>query len=144
MQIANNNNNQYATLSHYRLLGRIGKGGFAKVKLAISTDSNMTFAIKIFKRSLSSFNKKAFLREVACLNLIQHKNVPAFIEHYQSVQYIKKNGQAYEVAAIVMECIPNGDLFNYIRAGGGFSEDVARTFFRTLIESTLFSWEILI
>jgi len=133
MQIPNNN--QYATLNHYHLLNTIGRGGFAKAKRAICTNSNMTFAIKIFKKSQLSFNKKAFLKEVDCLSLIQHKNVPAFIESYESVQYIKRNGQSYEVAAIVMEYIPNGDLFNYIVAGEGLSEAIARTYFRTLIET---------
>jgi len=61
--------------------------------------------------------------------------VPACFRYYESVQYIKKNGQSYEVAAIVMEYMPNGDLFNYIKLGGGFHEDLARTCFKTLIET---------
>jgi len=49
---------------------------------------------------------------------------------------VKKNGQKYEVAAIVMEHIQNGDLFDYILASeNGLPENVARTLFRSLIES---------
>ena len=71
------------------------------------------------------------------MNLIEHKNVPAFFECYESVQYIKKNGESYEVAAIVMEYIQNGDMFSYLAVGGAFSEDLARTYFRSLIRGMI-------
>ncbi len=81
-----------------------------------------------------------FLREeVQALKLIKHNNVPLFIECYESVLYVKKNGQKYEIAAIVMEHIQNGDLFDYLLASeDGFSEEVTRTLFKSLIESKLF------
>ena len=83
-------------------------------------------------------------QEVQALKLIRHKNVPLFVEFYESVLYVKKNGQKYEVAAIVMEYVQNGDLFDYIIASGkGFPEAVARTLFRSLIESKI-SWKNLI
>ena len=76
------------------------------------------------------------------MKLIRHNNVPLFIEFYESVLYVKKNGQKYEVAAIVMEYVENGDLFDYLVASEkGFSEDVTRTLFRSLIESKVFSLE---
>lgn len=79
------------------------------------------------------------LQEISTMKLIEHKNVPAFLEYHESAQYVKKNGQQYEVAAIVMEYLPNGDLFNYLVASGrGFPEEIARTFFGSLIESRSF------
>jgi len=125
----------HATLDTFFLGPTIGKGTFAKVKFARCLMTKKRFAIKILKKSQSNFSQKLFLEEVAHLGLIQHKSVPACFRYYESVQYIKKNGQSYEVAAIVMEYMPNGDLFSYIQLGGGLHEDVARTCFRTLIET---------
>ena len=72
------------------------------------------------------------------MNFVKHKNIPKVFEYSESMQYIKKNGQCYEVAAIVMEYVQNGDLFNYVFAGKRLSEDVVRTCFRSLIESKPF------
>jgi len=73
------------------------------------------------------------------MNLITHNNVPAFVEFYESIPYVKKNGQKYEVAAIVMEHVQNGDIHDYLVAlQGGFPEEIARTVFRSLIESKIF------
>jgi len=70
------------------------------------------------------------------MNLIDHERVPAFIEFYESVPYVKKNGQKYDVAAIVMEYVQNGDIHDYLVASqGGFPEEIVRTCFRSLIES---------
>jgi len=78
-------------------------------------------------------------REVQALKLVKHKNIPLFIEFYETVLYVKKNGQRYEVAAIVMEYIQNGELFDFLAASEeGFSEDITRTLFRSLIESKHF------
>jgi len=78
-------------------------------------------------------------QEVSALKLVKHQNVPLFVEFYESVLYVKENGQKYEVAAIVMEYVQNGDLFDYIVASEkGLPEAVARTLFRSLIESKYF------
>jgi len=127
--------NKYAILNQYLLGTTIGKGGSAKVKVACCCLTSKVFAIKIFKKIPSKFDQGAFLKEAQCMNIIEHKNVPTFVECYESVQYIKKNGENYEVAAIVMEYVHNGDMFSYLAVGGAFSEDLARTYFRTLIQA---------
>lgn len=76
------------------------------------------------------------------MKLLEHKNIPAFYASYESANYVQDNGKVYEVAAIVMEYMPNGDLNNYITATGGLSEEVARTLFRTLIESKYLPWKL--
>ena len=108
-----------------------------RVKIAHCSVTGKKFAIKILNKSKPNFNKTMFIREVELLSFVQHKNVPALVGYYESIPYIKKNGQSYEVAAIVMEYLPNGELFNYVKLGGAFHEDVARSCFKTLIESKL-------
>jgi len=69
------------------------------------------------------------------MKLLSFNNTPAFYASYDSVEYIKENGEIQEVSAIVMEYLPNGDLSDYISVAGGFTEEIARAFFRTLIEN---------
>jgi len=113
----------------------IGQGGYGKVKFASCKFTKKTFAIKIFKKNQAKSTYTTFLNEVRYMKLLNHSNIPAFYASYDSVDYIKENGEIQEVSAIVMEYMPNGDLWDYIMVSGGFSEEIARAFFRNLIET---------
>ena len=54
-----------------------------------------------------------------------------------SADYVKKNGKSYKVVAIVLELVSGGEVFDYVKISGRFSEEVARIYFRILIESNL-------
>lgn len=55
------------------------------------------------------------------------------IEILDEVDYVKKNGNTYKVFAIVLEYAENGELFDFVEIGG-FSQEVARTYFLQLLE----------
>jgi len=57
------------------------------------------------------------------------------VEYHKSVDYVKKNGSSYKVVAIVMELVSGGEVFDYVKITGRFSEEIARIYFRILIES---------
>src|SRR5690349_10553153 len=92
----------------------------------------------MIKESHHSIDKKNFKREVEALSTLKHPNIVNMIDFFESVNYVKRNGNTYKVMAVVMELIPNGELFEYIATCGRFSEPIARVYFRDLIEGTFF------
>lgn len=89
----------------------------------------------MIKHSHPKLNPKTVKSEIEILSSLRHPNIVNLVEFYESVDYIKKTGDSYKVVAIVLELIPGGELFEYIASSGRFTEEVARSYFKTLIES---------
>lgn len=106
-----------------------------RVKLGYNSTTNEYSAIKLIKHSHPQINMKIMKREAEILTSLRHTNIVKLLDFMESADYIKKNGQSYKVVAIVLESVPGGELLDYIKESGRFSEQVARTYFRTLIES---------
>lgn len=105
------------------------------MKIGLDPNVNKYYAIKIIKKSHPAFNLKNFKKEVEILSTLQHSNIVNLVEFFESVEYIKKNKKSYQVTAIVMDLVLNGDIFNYLAIAGRFPEALARTFFISLIHS---------
>jgi len=105
------------------------------VKIGFEPVQNKYYAIKIIKKSHPAFNPKNLQKEVETLSTIQHANIVNLVELFETTTYIKKNQKSYQVAAIVMDLVENGDVFNYLAVAGRFPEELARSCFRSLIES---------
>lgn len=69
------------------------------------------------------------------LSELKHTNIVNLIEFHKEIDYNKKNGRSYKVIAIIMELVPNGEIFEYIVRAKRFDEKVARKFFQILIET---------
>jgi len=100
--------------------------------------ANQYYAIKMIKHSHPKLSLKTIRSEIEVLTNLRHPNILNLIEFYESIDYVKKNGESYKVVAIVLELIPGGELFEYIASSGRFSEEIARTYFHILIESNIF------
>jgi len=74
-------------------------------------------------------------KELDILSSLKHPNIVKLIEIRENEDYIKKNGSSYKVLAIILELVVGGDLFEYIAITGRFCEEVARTYFKMLIET---------
>eukprot|EP00330_Aristerostoma_sp_ATCC50986_P010545 CAMPEP_0114596026 /NCGR_PEP_ID=MMETSP0125-20121206/17967_1 /TAXON_ID=485358 ORGANISM="Aristerostoma sp., Strain ATCC 50986" /NCGR_SAMPLE_ID=MMETSP0125 /ASSEMBLY_ACC=CAM_ASM_000245 /LENGTH=566 /DNA_ID=CAMNT_0001798487 /DNA_START=68 /DNA_END=1768 /DNA_ORIENTATION=- len=127
--------NKYATCGKYVLVKPLGSGYNSKVKLGYDPQTNNYYAVKMIKHSHPSLNLKTLKKEIEVLQLLKHDNITNLAEFHESIDYVKKNGQTYKVVAIVMEYIANGELFEYVADSGRFSEKIARTYFRILIET---------
>jgi len=127
--------NKYASLGKYILVKTLGSGYNSKVKLGYDPSANQYFAVKIIKHSHPSLNLKTLKKEIEILSALSHPNIVNLIEFQESADYVKKNGKSYKAVAIVMELVPGGELFEYVADSGRFSEEVARTYFRILIET---------
>jgi len=127
--------NKHARLSKYFLVKPLGSGYNSKVKLGYNPLDNQYVAVKIIKHSHPCLNIKTLHKEIEILQALSHPNIVNLIEFHESADYIKKNGQTYKAVAIIMELVPGGELFEYVADSGRFSEQVARTYFKVLIET---------
>ena len=51
----------------------------------------------------------------------------------ERAEWIKSNGTIVEIAYIVQELIPGGELFDYVEIRGPFSEQICRYYFRQML-----------
>ncbi|KAL3316286.1 Serine/threonine-protein kinase sik2 [Cichlidogyrus casuarinus] len=110
----------------YAIEETIGRGNFSFVKLATHTITNMKVAIKIIDKSkLSRENIQKMYREVDIMKKVYHQNI---VTLYQIMDTTK-------LLYIVMEYVPNGELFEYIRSNGKFNESVAKKKFMGLLSA---------
>jgi len=126
---------KFASLGKYILGKTLGSGFNSKVKLGYDPSTDQYFAVKIIKRSHPNIDLKALRKEVETLNSLKHSNIVNMVEFLYSADYVKKNGKSYKVVALVLELVSGGEVFDYVKISGRFSEEVARIYFRILIET---------
>ena len=78
----NEDNNKKDKLSKYEIGEEIGKGAYAKVKIATNKITKEKFAIKIYEREkLNSNSKKSCVyKEIQIMKKLNHKNIVKLIE----------------------------------------------------------------
>ncbi|OZJ03447.1 hypothetical protein BZG36_03178 [Bifiguratus adelaidae] len=112
----------------YKRVGLIGKGNFGKIYLARHRDSNATVAIKMIDRRLirnHEQHRHAINEKTICQALCKqrHDNLVKVMDVHMDRNTIW----------IVMEYLPNGDLFTRIKALGRLEESEARNVFRHIM-----------
>ncbi|XP_052444656.1 serine/threonine-protein kinase MARK2 isoform X14 [Carassius gibelio] len=110
----------------YRLLKTIGKGNFAKVKLAKHVLTGKEVAVKIIDRTqLTSSSLQKLFREVRIMKLLNHPNIVKLFE------VIETDKTLY----LVMEYASGGEVFDYLVAHGRMKEKEARAKFRQIVSA---------
>lgn len=121
-----------STLDRFTLGKTIGSGFSAKVKIGTDESGNQ-FALKIFDMNNPNFDRTAFnllQQEFNSTADLQHPNIVRYFEFKESATLTKANGSQKNVAYIVQELVPGGEIFDYIANSGPFSEPVCRYFFK--------------
>lgn len=113
-------------LGPYILLQELGAGAIGKVRLAVHTETQQTFAIKIISKA--AFQKRPELqnkiqREISLMRLFTHPHLLKLIDVLESPRHLY----------IVLEYASNGSLFEYIVKAGRLPHDVAARIFRQII-----------
>lgn len=93
-------------ISHFRILGKIGKGGMGDIYKAIQEPLNRIVALKILPPHLSRDNEfaKRFEIEAKAISLLQHQNIVSIYD------YGEENGLQY----FAMQFVDGTDLGRYI------------------------------
>lgn len=113
-------------IGKYKLLKTIGKGNFAKVKLAKHIPTGVEVAIKIIdKTALNQSSLQKLFREVRIMKQLDHPNI---VKLYQ---VIENETTLY----LVMEYASGGELFDYLVAHGRMKEKEARAKFRQIVSA---------
>ncbi|XP_028999085.1 serine/threonine-protein kinase MARK2 isoform X3 [Betta splendens] len=113
-------------IGNYRLLKTIGKGNFAKVKLARHVLTGKEVAVKIIdKTQLNSSSLQKLFREVRIMKMLNHPNIVKLFE------VIETDKTLY----LVMEYASGGEVFDYLVAHGRMKEKEARAKFRQIVSA---------
>jgi serine/threonine protein kinase len=115
------------TCEFYRIGRVLGKGAFGKVNFAMHKLSEQLVAIKsMSKETLQSEEdlRRRTKLEMGILQQSNHPNVVRLFDTFETQKHI----------CFVMELCSGGDLFSYIKKRRRLKEDVARFFFRQIIE----------
>ncbi|KAG1940541.1 serine/threonine-protein kinase MARK2 [Pimephales promelas] len=110
----------------YRLLKTIGKGNFAKVKLAKHVLTSKEVAVKIIdKTQLNSSSLQKLFREVRIMKVLNHPNIVKLFEVIETEKTLY----------LVMEYASGGEVFDYLVAHGRMKEKEARAKFRQIVSA---------
>eukprot|EP00042_Codosiga_hollandica_P043678 m.417858 g.417858 ORF g.417858 m.417858 type:complete len:227 (+) comp56620_c0_seq38:118-798(+) len=144
-------------IGDYRLGKTIGKGNFAKVKLARHLPTDAEVAIKIVdKRTFSAATIERLWREVHVMKMLDHPNVLKLYEvidtpdtMYLVLEYASggtmphlrrhKHSCAREEKKksddLFLFCFSSGELFDFLVAHGRMKEKEARLKFRQIVSA---------
>jgi len=67
--------------------------------------------------------------------MLDHKHVLKYFEFNERAIWNKKNGDQVEVAYIVSELVPGGELFDFVANSGPFGERISRYYAKQLIQA---------
>uniref|UniRef100_A0A672HVX6 MAP/microtubule affinity-regulating kinase 3 n=1 Tax=Salarias fasciatus TaxID=181472 RepID=A0A672HVX6_SALFA len=117
---------EHPHIGNYRLLKTIGKGNFAKVKLARHILTGREVAIKIIdKTQLNPTSLQKLFREVRIMKTLNHPNI------VQLFEVIETEKTLY----LIMEYASGGEVFDYLVAHGRMKEKEARAKFRQIVSA---------
>ncbi|XP_037715418.1 MAP/microtubule affinity-regulating kinase 3-like [Drosophila subpulchrella] len=110
----------------YKIIKTLGKGNFAKVKLAIHVPTGREVAIKVIDKTvLNASAREKLYREVKSMKLLNHPNIVRLF------QVIESERSLY----LVMEYASGGELFDHLVKNGRMKEPDARVLFRQLVSA---------
>ncbi|XP_048853939.1 serine/threonine-protein kinase MARK2-like isoform X10 [Brienomyrus brachyistius] len=119
-------NDEQPHIGQYRLLKTIGKGNFAKVKLARHVLTGKEVAVKIIdKTQMNSSSLQKLFREVRIMKLLNHPNIVKLFEVIETEKTLY----------LVMEYASGGEVFDYLVAHGRMKEKEARAKFRQIVSA---------
>ncbi|XP_040524652.1 serine/threonine-protein kinase MARK1 isoform X11 [Gallus gallus] len=119
-------NEEHPHIGNYRLLKTIGKGNFAKVKLARHVLTGREVAVKIIdKTQLNPTSLQKLFREVRIMKILNHPNIVKLFEVIETEKTLY----------LVMEYASGGEVFDYLVAHGRMKEKEARAKFRQIVSA---------
>lgn len=130
-------------IDDYVLKRELGNGANARVYLGYhSAKSSEAFAIKLINGESSNseeVNAESIIMEAKTLQNLNHPNIIKVYE-LKADGKINNRGTVYDGNTLycVMQLAEKGVMLDYLMNGGAMSENVARHYFRQLVEGMIF------
>lgn len=126
-------------MGDWQLLQCLGEGLQGKVFLAENTKTKEMRALKfLFKSKMGEKQFQNLKREVAAMDAVKDsKHVVKMLDIDWKATFpaeASDDGEAWDAVCIFLEVCGDGELFNYLMFTGFFSERLARTYFKMLVE----------
>uniref|UniRef100_A0A8B9PTH6 non-specific serine/threonine protein kinase n=1 Tax=Apteryx owenii TaxID=8824 RepID=A0A8B9PTH6_APTOW len=112
-------NEEHPHIGNYRLLKTIGKGNFAKVKLARHVLTGREVSLSKKEKKHTYFIFSLLFREVRIMKILNHPNIVKLFEVIETEKTLY----------LVMEYASGGEVFDYLVAHGRMKEKEARAKF---------------
>ena len=128
----------FSQVDHYRIIRKLGSGGYAKVKLALDTQTKQQVALKLMKGNETTTSTPLLAtiqHEIQALNSLNHPNIVHIYGSSLNAVYKCKSGREYDVIYIAMELLPKGELFDVLFFTGRMEEQIARVYFRQILDA---------
>jgi serine/threonine protein kinase len=119
-------------LNQYQLLRTLGQGAFSKVKLALDTDKNKYFALKVHKGdgSFTQAMVDVVQTEARAIRDLNHPGIVNLVDFIPMATVKKADGSENPVVCVIVEELATGgELFFFVKNTGFFKEHFARYFF---------------
>ncbi|OMJ80241.1 hypothetical protein SteCoe_19558 [Stentor coeruleus] len=123
---------QESTLDNYTVLGRLGVQHLAKVKKVQCRSTGTIYAAKIFRDRISEVYAR---NEINTLEQLTGENIVIVRQMVLLGTYTKKSGSQYPCSYIIMEPLPNGDLFKFLSSIGPQRPEMTRFLFREVLKA---------
>lgn len=126
LKVQSYNNGSHGGKGVFKIIKTLGKGNFAKVKLALHLPTGREVAIKVIdKTQLNASARQKLYREVRIMKLLNHPNIVRLF------QVIESERTLY----LIMEYASRGELFDHLVKNGRMRERDARVIFRQLVSA---------
>lgn len=124
-------------LGNFKLLRTLGTGANSKVKLGQHKDTGALYAVKILKKGNPNLDSKFLelvMTEVETMSKLSHPNIVNLVEYSKEAFVEKSDGTKYPVICIALELATGGELFDFVALTGRYSENIARFYFKQLLD----------
>ncbi|MTJ54448.1 FHA domain-containing protein [Anabaena sp. UHCC 0253] len=135
LDLAKNGNPDLQSLSGYRLIKSLGKGGFGAVFLVQHIQSNRFFALKIMLPAVVSQEQavKMFLKETENTKTLNHPHIIQLLDY----------GFAENVFFFIMEYCEDGNVWDLMqRSGWRLSVDIAVDITLQILDGLIYAHDV--
>ena len=121
----------------YKILYRLGKGGFSKVYLVQNIHDNKKYAMKVLlQKRNSEKNKNNFQKEINLLKDLYKLNNSYILKLYDEGKFISED--QIERLYFIVDYAEKGDLYYYLKINNGLGEKFSKILFKKILEGIQF------
>ena len=127
----------HSSLDNFQIVKTLGKGCSGKVKLALNTQDNQLYALKISfggpARQLAAL--KTLEQEKIITDFLDHKDINKILTVCSNGAYFSKSGkEERQCCYAVTEYLTRGDMFDFVIKAHHFDENTTRHFFLQMVD----------